>query len=47
MGKKYLFVKINNLTEEEYRFKSLKGIEYVSQHFEQCNEKNIKFFVMG
>jgi hypothetical protein len=38
--------KINNLTDEEYRFKSLKGIEYVSQYFEQCNEKNIKSFVM-
>ncbi len=38
--------KINNLTDEEYRFKSLKGIEYVSQYFEQCNEKNIKSFVI-
>ena len=38
--------KINHLTDEEYRFKSLKGIEYVSQYFEQCNEKNIKSFVI-
>jgi hypothetical protein len=38
--------KVNNLTDEEYRLKSLKGIEYVSQYFEQCNEKNIKSFAM-
>jgi hypothetical protein len=36
--------KINNLTNEEYNSRALKGRQYVSQYFEKCSKTNVGYF---